>query len=117
MTHADWVAQGTHLFGPDPMCWRFVCPACHIVTSAGDWKAAGAPEEAIGFACIGRYLAEGPRRDALGLNPKGLPTEGPGPCNYTGGGLFNFCPVRVLFSGNEIPVFAFADAETKGGAA
>lgn len=106
LTHAEWVAEATALFGPDPMAWRFACPCCGHVASVADYKAAGAEESAVGYSCIGRWT--GAKRDALGLNsPEGLPAAGRGPCNYAGGGLFKLHPVEVVFDGSARPVFAF----------
>jgi len=107
-TLAEWRAEAAQLFGPDPLGWRFVCPACGHIASTQDYKDAGAPSSAVGFSCVGRWT--GAKRDAFGLNPKGLPTEGPGQCNYAGAGLFNISPVVVTDDeGKEVQrVFAFA---------
>jgi hypothetical protein len=111
MTHADWVAEAERLFGDDAMKWRFVCPVCNHVATVQDWKNAGAPEGAVAFSCVGRYA--GLKRDAFGLNPQKVargelpPAEGPGPCNYTGGGLFALNPVKVMHGGEVHTVFDF----------
>ena len=104
MTHAEWEAEAKRRFG-DVMKWRFVCPACGHVASVADWKAAGAPSSAVGFSCVGRW--SGAKRDAFGLNPKGMATEGPGPCNYAGSGLFAINPVAVVTENGTTRVFAF----------
>lgn len=65
LSRAQWFADGTALFGPDPMNWKFVCPVCKHVATARDWKDAGAPEGAVAFSCVGRWLPkseEGIRR-------------------------------------------------------
>jgi hypothetical protein len=85
LTHEEWVAEGTRLFGPDTMQWRFVCPVCGYIATGNEWLAAGAPAGAIGFSCVGRWTGG---RGAFEGN-------GPGPCNYAGGGLFHLNPVRV----------------------
>lgn len=86
MTHKEWVAEGRRRFGSDSMKWQFVCPACGHVQSVQDYKDAGAPEGAVGFSCVGRYL-NGTPRDAF--------EAGAGPCNYAGGGLFGLNPLNV----------------------
>ncbi len=113
MTHAEWLAEATRLFGPDSMQWRFVCPVCGHVASTQDYKDAGAPSDVVGFSCVGRW--KGLKRDALGLNPEAIksgalpPAEGPGPCNYTGGGLFQLNPVKIeMPDGATVVAFAFA---------
>jgi hypothetical protein len=97
MTYEEWYAKGENLFGPDIMRWRFVCPSCGHVASVQEWKNAGAPEGAVAFGCIGRYLPE--RSEAFGGDG--------GPCNYTGGGLIRLNPVDV--DGRQ--TFAFAEVE------
>lgn len=99
-THEQWEAEGTRRFGPDQMAWRFVCPVCGHIASVADYKAAGAPVGAVAFSCIGRYLPN--PREAFG-------GKGPGPCNYTGGGLFGLNPVAI--EGRASNVFAFADEQ------
>lgn len=114
MTHAEWLAEGERRFGPDQMQWRFVCPVCGHVASIDDWKNAGSTENDVAFSCVGRWA--GLRRDALGLNPEAIasgelpPAEGPGPCNYTAGGLFQLCPIQIVTpAGEQRPAFAFAE--------
>lgn len=83
------------------MKWRFKCPVCGHVASVQDYKDAGARENEVGFNCIGRYLP-GSRRAFGG--------SGPGPCDYTGGGLFHLNPVRITTDDDEILMrFDFAD--------
>ena len=107
LTAAEWQAEGVKRFGKSQMGWRFACPGCGHVASVADYKAAGAPEGAVGFSCIGRYL---PRcRDWMG-------GTGPGPCNYTGGGLFQINPVEVIAGGEVIRMFEFAEPTITQGA-
>jgi hypothetical protein len=96
LTTAQWEAEGTRLFGPDKLAWRFVCPACKHVAAASDWRDAGAPEGAVAFSCVGRWTP----------NPRDAFTNDntPGPCNYAGGGLFRLNPVPV----EDHQLFAFA---------
>jgi len=88
MTLNEYLAEGLRLFGSDRLQWKFVCPVCHHVASADDYRKAGAPEGAVGYSCIGRYLSKDQTRSAF--NGKGA-----GPCDYTTGGLFNLSPVEI----------------------
>lgn len=103
MAFDDWWAEGLRLFGTDTNGWRFICPACSHVATVADWKAAGAPQGGIGFSCVGRWLPS--CRDAFG--------NGPGPCNYAGGGLFLLNPVVITSDGEEVTRFAFAPLPPK----
>lgn len=97
LTKAEWEAEGEHRFGPDRMKWRFVCPVCKHVQTPEDYKAAGAPETAIAFSCVGRWV-EGAH--------KAFERTQNGPCNYAGGGLFRLNPVQI---DGEYGYFEFAD--------
>jgi hypothetical protein len=103
-THSQWLAEGERLFGPDTSTWRFICPSCRYVASVADWRAAGASENAVAFACIGRYVGDPQASADAAFKGKG------GPCNYTGGGLFGLNPVFVDFGDGSKPrpTFAFA---------
>jgi hypothetical protein len=104
MTLAEWTAEGKRRFGEGMTAWRFVCPVCGHVASENEWLRAGAPHGAIGFACVGRWI-DGSK--------KAFEDEGPrdGPCTYTGGGLFQFNPVRVDYPDGETTTwFDFAEA-------
>ncbi len=98
-THAEWIAEAERRFGKDAMNWAFICPICKHITKVRDWKQAKAPEGGVAFNCVGRYLHE--CRVAFG-------GEGPGPCNYTGGGLFPMNPIEVEIEGKIRPTFDFA---------
>jgi len=98
MTIEEWNAEGERRFGSDKMKWKFVCPVCHHVQTAEDYKAAGAPETAIAFSCVGRWI-EGAKAAFEG--------KGTGPCTYAGGGLFRLNPVSV--GDREHAIFDFAD--------
>lgn len=100
ITKEEWVNRGNQLFGPDMMKWRFVCPACGNIAAVEDFKPfknKGAKSNAATHDCIGRYDGH---IDVVMGNGK--------PCNYTGYGLLDFCPVRVIDEGKEIRCFAFA---------
>lgn len=106
-THAQWRDEGIRRFGSDELAWRFVCPSCGHVASTQDYKDAGAPVETVAYSCIGRWL------------PGTTATFGqrPGPCNYTGGGLFKINPVHVICAGgNGHGVFEFAPPNDEAGA-
>lgn len=96
MTREEWYAQGKALFGEDMMQWKFLCPACKHIASTQDYKDAGAPEGAVAFSCVGRWLPV--RSEAFSGEP--------GPCNYSGGGLIKYNPIKI---DGEENVFAFAD--------
>lgn len=88
ITKADWEAEAIGHYGPDQMNWEFRCPVCGYVAKVSEWKAVGAPEGAVAFSCVGRW-----KRDARDV----FRGSGPGPCNYTGGGLFRLNPVKITF--------------------
>lgn len=106
ITLAEWRAEAVALFGADQTTWRFVCPACGHVASVKDWKDAGAPVTSAAFSCVGRW--SGAKREAF--------ADGPGPCNYAGGGLFAINPVTVVDPDGRVH-HAFAFAEPPAGAA
>lgn len=105
MTLAEWRAEGQRRFGDDQLKWRFKCPACGHVQAVEDFRAykdKGATADSANFNCIGRY--GGAKRGAF-------EDKGPGPCNYTSGGLFNISPMVVVTEdGKEHRGFDFADA-------
>lgn len=106
MTHAEWIAEGSRLFGFDPLKWRFVCPSCGYVATVQEWKDAGAGEGEVAFSCVGRHTNAD---DAATFQRKG------GPCQYAGGGLFKLNPVEVTMpDGRVIQSFAFASSDTDG---
>ena len=107
MTYEEWQAKGKALFGPDMNDWRFVCPACGHVASVRDWRETGAGK-AVAFSCIGRFLNDGPVREAFVGGKK----KTPGPCNYAGGGLIGLNPVRVICADDyKHDVFAFYEEQ------
>lgn len=103
MTAKEWHAEGWRRFGPDQMKWRFKCPSCEDVACAEDWKAVGAPENAVAYSCRGRWMPE---------SKATIWQKGKGPCNYAGGGLFRLNPITVIDSeGKEHNIFEFAEAQ------
>jgi predicted RNA-binding Zn-ribbon protein involved in translation (DUF1610 family) len=98
-TLEQWQEEGRRRFGADQMNWRFVCPSCGHVASVRDYQAAGAKEQDVGYSCVGRFTGS---TVTIGNTP--------GPCNYTGGGLFKLNPDRItLPEGRTVHCFAFAD--------
>lgn len=92
------------MFGDNTMKWRFKCPSCGFVASAEDYKAAGAPHQAVGFSCVGRWIP-------IGVIPEFASEKqnSDGPCDYAGNGLFTMNPVLVQKDDGEIvPMFEFA---------
>ena len=106
MSYAEWIAEGTRLFGQSMLKWRFVCPACghnQAVEDFRPFKEKGADADSARFNCIGRYSGANPNAGMSGTG------KAPGPCNYTSGGLFDLRPVIVVMDdGTEIKAFAFA---------
>lgn len=105
LTPDDWRAEAERRFGANRMLWKFVCPSCHHVASVQQWKDAGATEGEVAFSCIGRHTETPAKAEAAAFKRAG------GPCNYTGGGLFKYNPIKVSL-GSDTPalhVFAFAD--------
>lgn len=101
LPHADWIAEAGRRFGKDGMKWQFVCPSCKHVASVADYKEAGAPQGAVAFSCVGRWLSKA--SDAFSGKP--------GPCNYAGGGFIGINPIIVFLpDGKEHSVFEFAEA-------
>lgn len=100
MTFDEWIAEGKRRFGDDEMNWKFKCPACGHVASINDYKAAGAPVEAVGFSCVGRWTG----------SKKEFGDKTGGPCNYAGGGLIRLNPVTVVDADKRHHVFEFAAA-------
>lgn len=99
MTHEEWKAEAVRRFGANIMDWAFVCPACNYVAKVQDWQDAGASEGEVAFSCVGRRRAGA---------SEAFSAEGPGPCNYAGGGLIGLNPQEVEASGRVTRVFAFA---------
>lgn len=103
-THAEWLAEAERRFGSNMMHWRFVCPACGHEWAIEDFrqfKAQGITPNTAFQNCIGRF--DGHIHVDAGTKP--------GPCNYTGNGLINLCPVIVVADdGKEVCVFDFAPA-------
>lgn len=103
----EWQEEAKRRFGNNTLDWKFVCPSCGCETSVKQWKDAGAPENSVAFSCIGRFI-EGTKGEIWDKNG--------GPCNYTGGGLFQLNPIHVVDkNGATHQMFAFAEpsADTK----
>ncbi len=98
MTQDEWLAEAHRRFGPHPVDWRFVCPACGNEASGREFKEAGAKPDAMRCECIGRHTD----------GRSAMHETGPGPCDYAGYGLFRLSPLRVTAEdGAVIHSFAF----------
>jgi len=100
LTEAEWMAEGRKRFGSNVFEWRFVCPACGNVAAVGDYRGRapkGTSADVAFFNCIGRYTFDA--RPAF--------ASGPGPCDYTSGGLFDISPIRVVTARGVVSAFAF----------
>ena len=111
MTHDEWLARGTELFGDDPLKWRMVCPGCGHVQTPEDFHPfndRGATPDSARQECIGRYT--GGRSWAF--------DGGEGPCDYAAYGLFCIAPVQVTTpDGKTHSCFAFDDGVYKANVA
>lgn len=108
-----WEAEGTRLFGPEQLNWKFKCPICGNVQSPADflpYKNEGATPDSAYKVCIGRFLPDGKQRRAFGFGGATALPEPKAPCDYTSGGLFNLNPLIVEAGEHKISAFAFADA-------
>lgn len=103
MTQEELHAEMTARFGDDPRNWAFICPNCKDVTTAQDFKDAGADPNRIGQECIGRHLGV-LRRDQP---PGGYQGRG---CDWVAYGLFRGPMFVILPDGREIPSFKIAPA-------
>jgi len=102
ISYQKWIQEAESRYGKGSMQWKFRCPVCKHVASVEEYRAADAPEGAIAFSCIGRYLPE--HNDAFASEQKA-------PCNYTGGGLFRLNPITVITDDGEThDVFDFSES-------
>jgi hypothetical protein len=85
MTLDEYQEEAERRFGNNKMNWAFICPVCKHIATVTDYKEAGAPEEAVGFSCIGRWT-----ESKSAFNDPDC-----SPCDYTGGGLFRLNPVII----------------------
>ena len=111
--HARFAAQG--VAGRDHLAFK--CPVCGTVQSIASLRRAAATgsrrvaneatiQNAIGFACEGRYSGAGPWREG---DPKRAAVRG---CDWTLGGLFKIHTLEVVLANGEIcPSFALATPE------
>jgi len=99
-SHEEWMSMAESLYGKNMLNWKFKCPSCGYIASVEDYKKVKAPEAAIAFSCIGRYIKD--CNNEVGDKKQ--------PCNYAGGGLFKLNPVRVHYDdGRFEDMFDFAD--------
>lgn len=112
ISHAEWLAEAERRYGRQLRAIRFRCPSCGFLQSGEDFLALPMEVDQVlrvfGYSCIGRWTSGPPVAEAF--------TGGPGPCNYTSGGLIGIAPVHVLMDdGTERPTFDFADEPLCGG--
>ncbi|WP_321820882.1 MULTISPECIES: VVA0879 family protein [unclassified Burkholderia] len=102
MEFREWKQDAVRRFGEHPSGWKFKCPCCGHVQSMQDFKDLEVDVNLAYFNCIGRHDGKHMNVD-MGTKP--------GPCNYTGGGLFKLNPVAIKHpdTGETVHVFAFAD--------
>jgi hypothetical protein len=103
LSFLEFMRAGTARYGPDIAGWKFRCPVCGHVQSINDFrpfKDQGATADDVRFNCLGRFLPT--CRKAFGGN-------GPGPCDYTTGGLFNVTPLTIKTDTGPVHSFDFAD--------
>lgn len=105
VTQAQWMAEGVRRFGKDWKKWVAVCPVCKVKTVFHEWEDIGASEGEVAFSCIGRHV-DNARSAMFG--------KGKGPCDYTGGGLFQLNPVHVTSDDDGTVRQCFDFAEVKG---
>lgn len=98
-----WSLEGEKRYGPDRKKWKFRCPVCGNIASAEDYFSIGAPADAVGFSCIGRWSRSCDRAYKFDA------TKDSGPCDYSGGGLFRLNPITVVHNGEKTQFFDFED--------
>ena len=100
-TQEEWNAELKNRFGDDMMNWAFKCPACGKVSTAREFKEAGATPNDVYSTCIGRHTGQGsPTKDSKNG------------CNWAAFGLFGTLSggdIVVTEDGKEIAVFNMAD--------
>lgn len=92
ITHAELGAEAKRRFGENMLDWKFVCPVCGHIAAVKDWQAAGAPNAAAAYSCVGRWSKQ--RRESFPI--KGSTKMVDRPCDYAGGGFFALNPQPVL---------------------
>lgn len=102
-TFQEWMDEGKNKFGEDFKNWKFKCPACGHVAFGQEFKDAGATANDMYSVCIGRITGKG--EDGFKGKNKGYG------CNWAAYGLFGTLGKGrvVIYEGNEIDVFDFAD--------
>jgi hypothetical protein len=95
LTHAEFLAEATNLFGDDPKTYAFKCPNCGDVATIADFIDVGEPGRA-GQDCIGRHLGRNPERG----------------CDWVAYGLIPGPWTVVMPDGHEVRSFPFAATET-----
>lgn len=126
-----WREEAIRRFGPDPLKWKFVCPACGHEAMLEDFKALDADPQRATFECIGRVLNELGWHDMVYTEiarviddydeddePIYAPREGPArresdlPCDWAAFGLLGTLNAGTRIDrddGTETWAFDFAD--------
>lgn len=91
-TQEEWIAQALSLFGPNPLDWRFKCPACQQVQGIMDLVDTGLSAEDASLKvyqyCVGNFSEHD--------------------CDWKAFGLFTG-PVVVKTDKGKVYAFDFAD--------
>lgn len=85
-----WERAARRRFGHEKLGWKWRCHHCGTVFSAADYLVAGAPQDKIGFACLGAF-------------------EPRVPCNYDGSKPLPVGPIKVHVGDVTTRMLAFAD--------
>lgn len=101
ITHEKWFEEATKRYGTNFKKISFKCPVCGFNATVQDYIDAGASPGQVGFVCIGRFYSAENCKKAFGDKNKNKP----GPCDYTGGGLFKLNPVEVIHTDGTISCF------------
>ena len=128
-TQAEFRTELESRFGPDPMHWAFICPACGDTAAGAEIKDAldratadghphlrrnGTPRQTsdvLGQECIGRIDgALDPTRWKGWTRRRGktVPAWKQRGCDWSAGGLISGPEVMVLPDGSEVPHFQIA---------
>ncbi|MEG1562184.1 MAG: VVA0879 family protein [Bacteroides sp.] len=94
-TPEEWRVEGKRRFGGNFEDWKFKCPSCGNIASGKEYKEAGAEPNDMYQNCIGRFNGK---------------TKG---CDWAAYGLFDICTVHIQHDDGLVPVFDFAEEETK----
>ena len=110
-TQAEWLAEGSRLFGPGEtnwINWRFQCPICGHIQTPAEFKAIGVDGRRAYRECIGRHT-----KGANDFANKPGANGQKSPCDYAAFGLFRIGDtVQYDSMIKPITVFPFAPPPT-----